>query len=88
MIDIINIQDTVVLDDDKKYLVVGKALYDGVDYLYLLSTSDYVMEFAALSDNKAILLNKDTDKPLIEILMPLFIKSASTQYTKLFSNNN
>ena len=46
------------------------------------------MEFAALSDNKAILLNKDTDKPLIEILIPLFIKSASTQYTKLFSNNN
>ena len=84
----INIEDTVILDDDKKYLVVGKALYSGVNYLYLLSPSDYVMEFAALAEDKVILLNKDTDKPLIDILMPLFIKSSSEHYANLLQNNN
>ncbi len=90
MLEKIDVQDTIVLDDDKKYLVVGKALYNEVNYLYLVSPSDYSIEFVALADNKVIILNKETDKPLINLLTPLFTKSTSDYYMDLLKkiNNN
>ena len=87
MIDKIDVHDTITLDDNKKYLVAGKALYNNVNYLFLVNTDEYSMKFGAVSGNQLIVLDNKKDKVLIEALTPLFLESVSKVYADLIKNN-
>jgi hypothetical protein len=87
MIENIDVQDVITLDDNKEYVVAGKAVYDDIDYLHLVNVDDLSVKFAAIADNKAIILRNNEDRELIEELTPLFIKSTSDALTQLFNDN-
>lgn len=88
MIDQIDVHDTLTLDDNKKYLVVGKALYNNVNYLSLINTDEYIVKFVAVTGNQLIVLDNKKDKVLIEELIPLFVDSVSKIYADLFKNSD
>lgn len=88
MIDQVDVHDTITLDDNKKYLVVGKAVYNNVNYLYLINIDEYSMKFGAVTGNKLIVLDNKKDKALIETLTPLFLESISKIYADLIKNTN
>lgn len=79
----IEISDIITLDDDKEYIVSGKASYGNVNYLYLINKDDYSMAFAAISGNNVILLDNKVDKPIIDELIPLFLQNISKMYIDL-----
>ena len=76
----IEISDIITLDNDKEYMVSGKTLYGNVNYLYLINTNDYSMDFAAVSGNNVILLDNKNDKTIIDELIPLFLQSITKMY--------
>lgn len=78
----IEMRDTITLDDNKEYLVVGKANYKNTDYLFLIETEELTLKFAALADTKVLLLNNKTDKALIGELFPLFAQNIQYEYGK------
>jgi hypothetical protein len=84
----IDLGDTLTLDDKKDYIVAGKTNYNKVNYLYLVNNTDYDMVFAAITNNKLIILNKKEDIILIDKLIPLFLQSVTDLYIKLKENNN
>lgn len=88
MIDQIDVHDTLTLDDNKKYLVVGKALYNNVNYLSLINTDEYIVKFVAVTGNQLIVLDNKKDKVLIEELIPLFVDSVSKIYADLLKNSD
>ena len=73
--EIVDINDTITLDDNKEYFVTGKVLYDDLEYISLFNPLDKSMEYGVLVENQIVLLNKDTDKEIIDNLLPLFLKS-------------
>lgn len=73
--EIVDINDTITLDDNKEYFVTGKVLYDDLEYISLFNPQDKTMEYGVLVENQIVLLNKDTDKEIIDNLLPLFLKS-------------
>ena len=87
MIDKIDVQDTIKLDDNKEYLVAGKALYENVNYLFLVNVKEYTMKFAALTGNQLIILNNEKDQSLIEKITPMILKSTSDSYKELLEND-
>ena len=78
----IEISDIITLDDDKEYMVSGKACYGKINYLYLINKDDYSMAFAAVSGNDVILLDNKNDKAIIDELIPLFLQSITKMYMK------
>ncbi len=73
--EIVDINDTITLDDNKKYFVAGKILYDDLDYISLFNPEDKSMKYGVLVEDQIVVLNKDTDKGIIDNLLPLFLKS-------------
>ncbi len=86
MIENIEVQDVITLDDDKEYVVAGKAVYDNVNYLHLVNIEDFSVKFAALSDDKVIILKNKEDRNLIDELTPQFLDSASKAFAQLVAN--
>ena len=86
--EVVEINDIITLDNNKEYLVSGKTVYNNVNYLYLINKEDYSLAFAAISGNRVIILNNKEDKILIEELMPLFLKSITESYMKLYNKKN
>ena len=71
----INVQDVIKLNDDKEYVVAGEAVYNNINFLHLVNVEDLSIKFAAISDNKVIILKNKEDRKLIDELIPLFLKS-------------
>ena len=82
----IEINDSIVLDNNKEYLVVGKTLFDGIDYLFLINDEDFAVHFAALSTNQVVILDNKEDKELIKRLLPMFLKSIAIKYQGMINN--
>ncbi len=79
----IEISDSIVLDNNKEYIVSGKTVYDGIVYLFLINDDEFTMHFAALAENQVVMLDNKEDKELIKKLMPFFLQSAAVKYQVL-----
>lgn len=86
--EIIDISDTITLDDDKEYVVTGKTLYDDLEYVSLLNTKDYSMKFGVLVEDQIVMLDNEEDKEIIERLLPLLLQSVSQEYLKVVNKDN
>ena len=86
--EIIDISDTITLDDDKEYVVTGKTLYDDLEYVSLLNTKDYYMKFGVLVEDQIVMLDNEEDKEIIERLLPLLLQSVSQEYLKVVNKDN
>ena len=81
----IELNDTIVLDNNIEYIVSGKTLYDGVEYLFLINEDEFTMHFVALTGNTVVMLDNKEDKELIKKLMPLFLQSAADKYKNIIN---
>ncbi len=86
--EIIDISDTITLDDDKEYVVTGKTLYDDLEYVSLLNTKDYYMKFGVLVEDQIVMLDNEEDKEIIERLLPFLLQSVSQEYLKVVNKDN
>lgn len=78
---IINIKDTLVLDDDNEYVVVSKVNYDNKIYYYLIDKNNIAnVKFCYGNNDSLIELN---DKELVTILLPLFLEAAQDEIDNL-----
>lgn len=69
----IDIKDIVVLEDDKEYGVTGKIVHKNKKYFQLVDIKNIKnIMYCYQEDDELIEIE---DKELIEILMPLFLKS-------------
>ena len=74
---IINIKDTLTLDDNNEYVVVSKVNYENKNYYYLLDKNNNENPLFCYEDNDELVeLN---DKELITKLLPLFVKVAQEE---------
>lgn len=69
----INIKDTLVLDDDNEYVVVSKANYNDKTYYYIINNNDN-SDFKFRYQENDELVEIENDK-LIKVLIPLFFNS-------------
>lgn len=69
----INIKDTLVLDDDNEYIVVSKANYNDKIYYYIINNNDN-SDFKFCYQENDELVEIEDDK-LIKELIPLFFNS-------------
>lgn len=69
----INIKDTLVLDDDNEYVVVSKANYNDKTYYYIINNNDN-SDFKFCYQENDELVEIENDK-LIKVLIPLFFNS-------------
>lgn len=69
----INIKDTLVLDDDNEYVVVSKANYNDKTYYYIINNTDN-SDFKFCYQENDELVEIENDK-LIKVLIPLFFNS-------------
>ena len=69
----INIKDTLVLDDDNEYVVVSKANYNDKIYYYIINNNDN-SDFKFCYQENDELVEIEDDK-LIKELIPLFFNS-------------
>ena len=84
----IEIQDIITLSNNIDYIVLGKAKFDDIDYLYLLDNDNYTMNFAAITDNQLVMLDNKEDKALINTLIPLFLNNISKNVLDDLENTN
>lgn len=74
---IINIKDTLTLDDDNEYVVVSKINYENKTYYYLVDNkSDGNLKFCYQDNDELVELN---DKVLTTKLLPLFLEAAQKE---------
>ena len=69
----INIKDTLVLDDDNEYIVVSKANYNDKIYYYIINNKDN-SDFKYCYQENDELVEIEDDK-LIKELIPLFFNN-------------
>lgn len=70
----INIKDTLILDDDNEYVVVSKVNYNNITYYYILDKYDNSnVKFCYQNDDELIEIS---DEALIKKLIPLFFEEA------------
>ena len=69
----IDIKDTLTLDDNNEYVVVSKAMYEDIEYYYLIDINNTEnIKFCYQKGNDELVeLN---DKELTTKLLPLFLK--------------
>ena len=70
----INIKDSLILDDDNEYVVVSKVKYETKEYYYILdkyNSSNY--KFCYLENDELIEVENEE---LIKILLPMLLESA------------
>ena len=73
----IDIKDTVTLNDNKKYIVVGKTDYENNIYYYLIDEVNVEnIKFCVENKNRGNSIIEVADENLIQILLPLFVNSA------------
>lgn len=69
----INIKDTLVLDDDNEYVVVSKTNYNDKSYYYIINNKDNSDFKFCYQDNDELVEIEDDN--LIKELIPLFFNS-------------
>lgn len=78
---IINIKDTLTLDDNNEYVVVSKANADNRNYFYLIDKNDNSnVKFCYQDNDELVELN---DKELVTRLLPLFVENAKEELEDL-----
>ncbi len=87
MIENISVQDVIKLNDNKEYVVAGKAVYNNINFLHLVNVDDLSIKFAAISGNNAIILKNKEDRKLIDELIPLFLKSTYQSFAQSVKDN-
>jgi len=79
----INVKDSLILDDDNEYVVVGKTNYNNMEYYYILdkfNNSNY--KFCYLDNGELVEIEEEK---LIKELLPLFFESAKNELVDLIS---
>ena len=71
---IINIKDTLTLDDNNEYVVISKINYDNKNYYYLLDKNNTGNPKFCYEDNDELVEINDRD--LTAKLLPLFVEAA------------
>ncbi len=74
---IINIKDTLTLDDKNEYVVVSKVSYENKTYYYLIDKNNYSNVKFCYGDNDELV--EINDKSLVTKLLPLFLKAAKNE---------
>ena len=74
---IINIKDTLILDDNNEYVVISKVNYDGKNYYYLLDINNKENFKFCYEDNEELV--EIEDKELNTKLLPLFVEAAKKE---------
>jgi hypothetical protein len=74
---IINIKDTLTLDDNNEYVVISKINYESKNYYYLLDKNNKE-NFKFCYEDKEELVEVD-DKQLATKLLPLFVEAAKKE---------
>ena len=74
---VINIKDTLTLDDNNKYVVVSKLNYENKNYYYLLDKNNYSNFKFCYEDNDELV--EINDNNLITKLLPLFVEVAQKE---------
>lgn len=74
---IINIKDTLTLDDNNEYVVISKINYDNKNYYYLLDKNNKNNFKFCYEDNDELV--EIDDKDLITKLLPLFVEVAQKE---------
>ena len=77
----INIKDSLILDDDNEYVVVSKIKYEEKEYYYILdkyNSSNY--KFCYLDNEELVEVE---DEELIKILLPLLLNSVQQEIIDL-----
>ena len=78
---IINIKDTLTLDDNNEYVVVSKINVDDKNYFYLIDKNDNSnIKFCYQDNDELVELN---DKELVTRLLPLFVENAKGELEDL-----
>ena len=70
----INIKDSLVLDDNNEYVVVSKVTYENKNYYYLLDKNNHTNVIFCYEDNEELV--EVTDKNLTTKLLPLFYEAS------------
>ena len=79
----INIKDSLLLDDNNEYVVVSKVNYANTMYYYILDKENSE-NFKICFQEEDELVEVDNEK-LIEELIPLFFKNAKNEIMELLS---
>lgn len=74
---IINIKDTLLLNDNNEYVVVSKINNDNKNYYYLLDKNNNTNAKFCYEDNEELV--EINDKELTTKLLPLFIEAAQKE---------
>lgn len=74
---IINIKDTLTLDDNNEYVVISKINYESKNYYYLLDKNNKE-NFKFCYEDKEELVEVE-DKQLATKLLPLFVEAAKKE---------
>ncbi len=74
---IINIKDTLTLDDNNEYVVISKINHENKNYYYLLDRNNLKNVKFCYEDNEELV--EINDKELITKLLPLFVKIAQKE---------
>ena len=78
---IINMKDTLTLDDNNEYVVVSKINVDDMNYFYLIDKNDNSnVKFCYQDNDELVELN---DKELVTRLLPLFVENAKGELEDL-----
>ena len=78
---IINIKDTLTLDDNNEYVVVSKVNADNRNYFYLIDKNDNAnVKFCYQDNHELVELN---DKELVTRLLPLFVENVKGEFEDL-----
>ncbi len=68
----LNIGDTVELEEQKEYVIVSKSTYDNKLYYYMIDINDSENIKFCYEDSGDLVETKDSDK--IKKMLPLFLK--------------
>lgn len=74
---IINIKDTLTLDDNNEYVVISKVNYENKNYYYLLDKNNEENVKFCYEDNEELV--EIDDKELTTKLLPLFVEVAQKE---------
>lgn len=74
---IINIKDTLTLDDNNEYVVVSKVNYENKNYYYLLDKNNNENVKFCYEENEELV--EIDDKELTTKLLPLFVEVAQKE---------
>ena len=74
---IINIKDTLLLNDNNEYVVISKINYDNKNYYYLINKNNNSNVKFCYEDNEELV--EMNDKELTTKLLPLFVEAAQKE---------